>query len=221
VLVPVTALETTGYYVVQWDVVQEDVTWFGWEGQPPASTLLTVIGRAAGAADGVDLPSAAEEEQVSRSSTGSRERGRLWLWRLAGAMFMERPLFGVGPDGFRWQHGPHAGLADADERVHANNLYVEWLVDTGLVGFAAFLWMTWRLARAAWPSFDGDRGESEKRVWQAAVGASLTAWFVHGGVDFFYAFTPTYVAFALLCGLALAGSPGSGAKGRLCASDST
>jgi hypothetical protein len=34
--------------------------------------------------------------------------------------------------------------------------------------------------------------------------ASLVAWYVHGLFDYFYEFTPTYVAFWLIAGLAVA-----------------
>jgi O-antigen ligase len=102
-------------------------------------------------------------------------------------------------------YGAYADIDDADPRIHTNNLAIEWLVDTGLVGFAAFLWMTWRLARVAWSGVRHSGPDGRAIIWQAAVTASLIAWFAHGAVDFFYGFTSTYVGFAMLCGLVLAG----------------
>ena len=213
---PVTAPEAGGEYVLEWDMVQEGVTWFAWQGAAPERTRLTVTGTAAQSAVPPDPspspPTIALEPE---------DQGRLWLWQLAAGMVAERPLLGVGPDNFRWLHGTHAGLEQSDTRVHANNLYIEWLVDTGLVGFAAFLWLTWTLGRAAYASLVDDKGAEVDPVWQVAVVASLVAWFTHGALDFFYEFTPTYVAFALLCGLALSSSSFANREGRQCASDST
>jgi hypothetical protein len=216
VWVPITAPGVGGQYVLEWDMVQEGVTWFAWQGTASGRTLVRVTGTAARSAV---PPYPAPGPPVVPLEP--EDQGRLWLWRLAAGMVAERPLFGVGPDNFRWLHGAHAGLEQADTRVHANNLYIEWLVDTGLVGFAAFLWLTWALGRAAYDSLVDDKGAANNPVWQVAVVASLVAWFAHGAMDFFYEFTPTYVAFALLCGLALATSPFANREGRQCASDST
>jgi hypothetical protein len=217
----VAAPAVPGEFVVEWDMVHEGITWFSWEGQPSPRTRLMVSAAGDAAAESSDRGSADEGRRLDRGSAGAERQGRLWLWRVAGRMFVERPLFGVGPDGFRWLYGAHAGVEDADTRVHANNTYVEWLVDTGLIGFAAFLWMSWCLGRTTWPSTVDGKGDSEGAIWQAALFASLIGWYTHGVVDFFYEFTSTYLAFALVSGLALAGSDQSRPKGPICGSDST
>jgi hypothetical protein len=210
-----------GEYVVEWDMVQEGVTWFSWEGSAPARTGLTVVSAAAaGQTLPPDLPPSPAAASRPAGTVTPGEQGRLWLWQVAAGMVARHPLLGVGPDNFRWLHGAYAGVAGADNRVHANNLYIEWLVDTGIVGLAAFLWLTWRLARAAYAGLEGDGRAKEHVVWQLAITGSLVAWFVHGLLDFFYEFTPTYLAFALLCGLALVRRPPVGDGGRPCASDS-
>jgi hypothetical protein len=216
---PVTAPRANGEYVVEWDMVQEGVTWFSWTGTAPGRTQLTVVGAAPETALEPDRWQSTAEAPRS-ASYAPAEQGRMWLWQVAAGMFADRPLFGVGPDNFRWLHGVYAGVERADNRVHANNLYIEWLVDTGIVGFTAFLWLTWGLARAVYPALAGSRAGNRTPVWQLAVTASLVAWFAHGAVDFFYGFTPTYVAFALLSGLALSGAPGACREGQPCGSDS-
>ena len=40
-------------------------------------------------------------------------------------------------------------------------------------------------------------------MWQLALLAALTAWYVHGMLDSFYEFTPSFVAFWIIAGLAL------------------
>ena len=95
-----------------------------------------------------------------------------------------------------------SGCATADPRacrrsiarMHSNNMYLEMLVGGGVVGGAAFAWLCWvvatrtgrrpaRLARDAARAGDGrDRrgGGSRSRL--------------HGLVDSFLSFTPTYIA---------------------------
>src|SRR5207302_11274188 len=67
--------------------------------------------------------------------------GRLELWGAALRLIQTRPLLGVGPDNFRHLYGAQLGLETWDERVQANNLYLELLVGVGVLGLAAFVWL--------------------------------------------------------------------------------
>ncbi len=122
-------------------------------------------------------------------------------------MALARPLLGVGPDNFRLVYGDYAGVAVWDSTVHANNLYLEWLADTGLVGFAIFLWLNAALVAGAYRRLGRGNPDGPAAaygvVWQLSLLAALTAWYVHGMLDSFYEFTPTFVAFWLIAGLAL------------------
>lgn len=189
------APEEPGRYTVEWDMVQESVTWFSWKDAPTFTTdLLVKAGQ----------PTHGAEIAVSPSPTDVRVTnptpGRLELWRAALQMAVDRPILGVGPDNFRWQYGAYAGLEEWDTGIHANNLYLEWLAGTGIVGLLAFLWFSWRLARLALAHQSDQAGET---TWLLTLGlvAGLLTWYVHGVFDFFYEFTPTYVAFWLLVGL--------------------
>jgi hypothetical protein len=184
-----------GEYLVEWDMVQEAVTWFSWKDAPTASTRLLVSGP----------PVESAEIQGSAAPTDVRivnpTPGRLALWRAALRMTADRPLLGVGPDNFRWPYGSYAGVDEWDTGIHANNLYIEWLADTGLIGLLAFIWMSMALGRTVvCRLMHGSVGTS----WLLTLGlaASLLAWYVHGLFDYFYEFTPTYVAFWLIAGLA-------------------
>jgi O-antigen ligase len=186
---------TPGTYLVEWDGVQESVTWFSWTGTPAGRTYLTVEG-----------PPAAGDTLLSSftappSSLVAPPPGRLMQWRMAVRMAGNRPLLGVGPDNFRWVYGDFAGLATWDTGGHANSLYFEWLADTGFIGLGLFLWLSWAVMRAAFVSLGV--GAS---AWRVAVLGSLAAWFLHGFVDYFYEPLPTNVAFWLVAGLAVTAS---------------
>ncbi|MBI1876369.1 MAG: O-antigen ligase family protein [Acidobacteria bacterium] len=171
-----------GAYQLAWDVVQEQRLWFSTEGASGPRTAALVEGEAA---RGVAPPVIAELPRP-------RPRiGRIELWRAAGRMLRTAPLFGVGPDNFRLEYGRFADIDRPDPRVHANNVYLEFMTGSGLVGGAMFLWLVWRLGRVAvtkWRQAPPDRLPLVMGA-AAAVGAIL----LHGFVDAFFEFTPTYL----------------------------
>jgi hypothetical protein len=191
----VPAPETTGKYLIQWDMVEETILWFSWRGSPLGSTMLTV--------DGAPVPNVQRPKlSPANHSMDAPPVERSVLWRAALKMFREKPLFGVGPDNFRWIYGHYLGFDHWDTNVHANSIYFESLADTGLLGLLAFLWLNWRWLRVA---VQGLNAQSDRNlwVWQLALIASMIAWFVHGLLDYFYEFAGTYILFWLIAGLAI------------------
>jgi hypothetical protein len=188
-----------GTYIVDWDGVQEAVTWFSWAGTPLGRTRLMVTGQPAVAPSDVVI--------TPPPSLVPPPPSRLMQWRIALRMARNRPLLGVGPDNFRWVYGNFAGLTTWDTGGHANSLYFEWLADTGLPGLFVYMWLAWRLLRV---SFTGLRHPHAERsidrlaLWRVGLAASLLAWFLHGLLDYFYEPLPTNLAFWLIAGLALA-----------------
>jgi O-antigen ligase len=68
---------------------------------------------------------------------------RVYVWRKSLPMAMEHPIFGVGPDCFEWQFNSQfyeesfAINGYGFEEPH--NEYIQFLVDTGVLGLAAML----------------------------------------------------------------------------------
>ncbi len=198
----ITAPPDTGIYTVEWDMLQETITWFTLKGAQPAIMRLTVAGQVA---DGPAADSTAPTLAVSGVSM--QPTGRLDLWRIAWQMLRERPILGVGPDNFRFFYGAYLGRQRWDTTIHANNTYIEFFVGSGVVGGAAFLWFAgtlWALLLKGLRR--GDRLSppgGDAFVWFIALSTSMLAWFLHGLFDHFYAFTPAYVVFWLMAGLAV------------------
>jgi hypothetical protein len=198
----VAAPSRPGRYHLLWDVFQEHGVWFSTE--PDASWAISrasVTGSATG-----------EPRDTSRILDRRRPPpGRWVLWRAAGQMLAERPLTGVGPDNFRLRYGEFAGLAEADPRIHSNNMYVEMVAGGGLIGGLAFLWFCGRAARrtvrvvrgASGLGPDASRFESVagREAVAAGLAAAIAAVAVHGLVDAFLSFTPVYVLVAVTLGL--------------------
>ena len=128
--------------------------------------------------------------------------GRMNLWRAAGRMWADRPLLGVGPDNFRHLYGGYLGLSRWDDRMHSNSLYLELLAGWGLAGTFAFLSVALLVGRAwlrLWRSAVG-----AEAVRALALGCGFLAFFIHGLLDYFLAFTPHYLLFWTVAGLIVA-----------------
>jgi hypothetical protein len=199
-LASVRAPNRVGRYRLAWDVVQEGQLWFSTEvGSVTTYSSAVVSG-----------PALSAKQQTGALVTTALPKhtdrpGRTVLWIAALRLLLAHPVLGVGPDNYRLLYGPAAGLRDADTRVHSNNMYIEVLVGCGLLGALAFAWLIWRLgittARVVRLPIAG--------LWSSPLlgaAAALVAIALHGFVDCFVAFTPTYVTIALTLGLVLAGA---------------
>ncbi len=189
-----------GTYRLEWDMVQEAVTWFSWKGTPVAVTRLYVVGPPV-ATGKVTLPPSQPPTDVRLLVPAP---GRLTLWRTALRMVADRPLLGVGPDNFRLVYGTYAGVELWDKGIHANSLYLEWAADTGILGLLAFLAFAFGVARRVWQYVHPRSAHRwEEWVWRLGLAGALLTWFVHGIFDYFYEFLPTSIPFWIMVGLAV------------------
>lgn len=124
---------------------------------------------------------------------------RLDLWRAAIMMWQERPLIGVGPDNFRLLYGHYLGYESWYLGNHSNNLYLELLATTGLIGFVAFMGFTATLVFALWRQFQRLGSSSDLLV--LGLGGTLLAFFIHSMFDYFLPFIPTLGFFWMTAGL--------------------
>jgi hypothetical protein len=185
----VRAPQHPGRYRLEWDLAQENRLWFSTEQDAPPSTMSCVT--VTGAAVGVMPAVTAHPRRAVRP-------GRLVLWRAAASMFAAHPLLGVGPDNFRLLYGRYAGIPGADPRTHSNNMYLEILAGGGLLAAAAFAWFFRESAALVIPAL---RSRDPRTV---GVASAMVAIALHGTVDSFLSFAPTYILFALTLGFAAA-----------------
>jgi len=183
-----------GRFRLMWDIEQERRLWFSSE---PDAVLAFSNGTVTGPVTYTGLVSG--PRRIPKLAV---RPGRLVLWAAAARMFAAHPLLGIGPDNYRLLYGRYSTLKEADPRVHSNNMYIEILAGTGLVGAMAFVWVGVLTARAALAAaFDGAIG--------AGIAAACAAIAVHGLVDSFLSFTGTYILIAVTLGLASAYAPWS------------
>ena len=179
-----------GAYRLDWGMLQRDVLQFYERGWSDAETVVQVEGS----------PGTVAPPPVSARDDGQAPWvvGRLELWKVAVRLFASHPLLGVGPDNFRHYYGAELGLEGWDERIQANDLYLEILADLGIIGLVAFIWMLVGPLRAVLRAPMGI---------PLGVGLAIGAFLAHGLLDSFLAFTPTAFLFWLLLGFAQAQKP--------------
>jgi O-antigen ligase len=181
-----------GTLTLHWDLVQENVTWFGERGSPVAEVNVVVTSA---------QPVAETVSPLTSSRLGSTSSPlRAELWRAGVRMWLAYPLLGVGPDNFRHVYGRYLDHTAFDDRITANSWYVEVLATTGFIGLIAGMFIVVAvviLLRQHW------RGLTTRSARVLALGLSvvLLTFFMHGLVDYFMEFTPTYGLFWLIAGL--------------------
>lgn len=183
-----------GSYTLQWDMLQENVAWFSVFGPTAAQVRVEVIPSS--------TPEVLPEDPPPIGLPLPWSPPRIDLWHAALQMWQQRPLWGVGPDNFRRLYGSYLGMKHFDDRIYANNLYLESLANAGLMGTLALLAVLISLAvwiRKAWT-----RSKlPEDRLLLFGIGLALAAYCIHGLVDYFLAFSPTYGQFWILAGTIL------------------
>jgi hypothetical protein len=194
----VRAPQRPGTYLLGWDLVRENGG--GWFSQGRTAITYTPATVVANRAD-ASAPVSAAFVPIAPPPPSPPRRV---LWGIAVDLWRERPLLGIGPDVFRHMYGARMGLAQWDERIHTNNLYLEVLTGTGLLGFAAFTTLLFSALLPALSRLLGQRLLSDEH-WAvlAASVLGLGAFLVHGALDVFLAFTATYALFWAMLGLTI------------------
>jgi O-antigen ligase len=73
---------------------------------------------------------------------GEGPRERVYMWRSGLAMWRAHPLLGVGPGGIKREYEQYALPEAAKKRTsHLHNTPLQILVERGLVGLAAWIWI--------------------------------------------------------------------------------
>lgn len=107
----------------------------------------------------MQLRPALKERQIGQSSAEiagffDSPYGQLWLSTFA--IVEHNPIAGAGMRNFRYAC-PDARYGSTEKdallyrcNLHPHNIYMEWLADTGLVGFALFMWLVAEWLRLVW-----------------------------------------------------------------------
>lgn len=128
---------------------------------------------------------------LTRTQPGFDAVGRADLWKAAWRLFVEHPWIGVGPDNYRWHYEMALGRPTRFTHIYANNLYLEILAGAGLIGLGTFTLFLFFLM-------------SKLPAAHLGVQVALSAFLLHGIVDYFLEFSVIYLSFWIFVGLAAA-----------------
>lgn len=93
---------------------------------------------------GLELPSVLERALNSFSSDDLAAGARMLAWRFALELVGEAPILGLGLNAFRERYlrlALPAALTMGERGIAAHNMYLDMLVEVGLLGLAAFVWL--------------------------------------------------------------------------------
>jgi hypothetical protein len=115
------------------------------------------------------------ERTVGAERLGSVDSNRYRYWRVAAESWADRPVIGLGSGGFlvEWRKQRDR----VDESADAHSLYVETAAELGLVGLALLLLFLGGVAVGAGRLYRLDAAAA------TGLAAALTAWAIHGGLD--------------------------------------
>jgi putative inorganic carbon (HCO3(-)) transporter len=112
-------------------------------------------------------------ETVALGAEDLSIEGRLEAWQVAGRIFRERPVLGVGENAFLAAWGQYAPI-DSDRlfgaRFVAHNLFLEVLGQLGLVGLFGIVGFIACAMWSAWKARNGELGGEARAVLAALLG---------------------------------------------------
>ena len=112
---------------------------------------------------------------------------RLALWSTAATLFLQHPVLGVGYGNYRSLYNDYLpGVAPNELDTH--NLYLQFLAETGIIGFAAFFFLIGSFVRIAVKL--ARNGDPYCRLLGIGLGGALAATLIHGLVDFLFNVSP-------------------------------
>jgi hypothetical protein len=190
-----------GSYLLAWDIYQDSILSFRGRGVPEGTTVVHILPDNDDASP-PPLPATQPLRSVSELPLTVPRRD---LWQAALAMWLDRPLLGAGPDNFRRLYGHYLGLSSWDNRLFANNLYLELLATTGLLGLAAFALFLLAVVAPLLRALRADASSSGALpLLRVGVAGALLAFFFHGLLDYFLGATSVAFLFWAILGLAAA-----------------
>jgi hypothetical protein len=129
--------------------------------------------------------------------------GRYDIWRVAGDIFADHPVVGIGVDNFSVDFLRERTIDD--NPLYPHSVELRLLQQTGLVGTGLFAAFLGAVAVAGWGSLR--RGPSARRGLAGAALLVFVYWLVHGSIDWLWEIPALSAAAFAALGLFVALSP--------------
>jgi O-antigen ligase len=115
------------------------------------------------------------------------QASRLALWGAAGIMFLGHPVLGVGYGNYRALYHDYIPGSRPNE-LDAHNLYLQFLSETGIIGFLVFCFLVGALTRIALKL--AGSADPYFRLMGIGLGGALAATLIHGLADYIFNVSP-------------------------------
>ncbi len=186
-----------GSYWLVWDIVQEDISWFSLKSGLYEKLPINVVAGNCG-----DIPKTTPSQELTPKELPKiiQQPDRRELWAAALNMLKAKPLWGVGPNNYRFNYGFYTNppQADWDKRVFANSFPLEILANLGVVGGLTL--GIFGLLIGGYLLIVTLRGRSID-LWQTALIGIWAAFLGHGLVDYILGSNAIFMLFWILLGM--------------------
>jgi O-antigen ligase len=162
-----------------------------------------------------DLVYGLKQDPTYKSGSTSQ---RLIYYELGIRASLKNPLFGIGQDGFSFVHKLYPGIigqvnipfsnyfsAQYHYSQTAHSQYTQVLVDMGIIGFAAFIWLLYSILRYSYKNYNSIDDKYLKNLNMGIIFAFL-GWYgtFAGHSSLLYTTNGIQSLFWILCGLVVA-----------------
>ncbi len=185
-----------GKYILHFDLEHVHAAWFSAAGVPELKVPVEFSG-----STGVQFVTSEPISKYNVPEPGVVATPRSALWRAAIDIWRNHPVLGIGPDQFRQNYAGYIHVTP-DDRIRTHNIFLEALVNTGLIGLLAMIYL---LGAAAWVLLRlirNRQADRSYRLFAIAIMIGLLAYAGHGLLDYFLWQTGISFLFFALLGLA-------------------
>ena len=145
-------------------------------------------------------------QQVGGRISNLHDPSRMLIHRDAVRMFLAHPLLGSGFGAFAVAFPHYRVFFDGFFVNHAHDDYLELLLETGLLGFAAAVWFLVVMYREGFRNVAPEKTSASALIRTAAL-AGCSGFLAHSFMDFNLHIPGNAALFFVLCAAAVAGPP--------------
>lgn len=114
---------------------------------------------------------------------------RLALWGSAVLIFFQHPVLGAGYGNFRALY--HKYLPEIEGgQLDTHSIYLQFLAETGIIGFVAFFLLMWAFLRSSWKM--AMQRDILLCIIGLGMGGAILGVLIHGLVDFLFDVSPQF-----------------------------
>lgn len=129
-------------------------------------------------------PLRARVMSIFAGRSNSSNNFRINVWEAVQAMIIKRPVLGIGPGNSAFNKIYPLFQRPNYTALSAYSIYLETLVEVGMVGFSIFLWLLGLIFYQSWQQIQRLRNlQSQELVWLGGAISTITSFLIHGFVD--------------------------------------